>query len=255
MTKINLDGHSIHYESLGDGKEMVLIHGFPLDHSIWLGVAELLRSDFRVIMPDLPGFGASDALVEPGSMEAYCHWLHSFLDALGIDQVYLTGHSMGGYVALHFMKLFPERIKGLALVGSQVFADTAENKQRRSAQVDQLRELGINTLVGMAEKLTFTPEFADDLKKLINQQSVQGAIFALQAMAGRQDQTELINNSRKPILMIHGEMDSLIPFERAEMAKKSAPTTELIMLKNVGHSPMLEVPENLAKMLSRLKEK
>lgn len=143
MMKFKRNNISLAYERIGRGAPLVLIHGFPLDHTIWDEVVPLLKDDFDLILPDLRGMGGSDAVDAPYTMTDLADDIASLLDHLGLDAAFLAGHSMGGYVALAFAAAYPRRVRGLALVSSQAAADPPERKAGRYAQAHQIAENGI----------------------------------------------------------------------------------------------------------------
>src|SRR5690349_24970010 len=122
MEKLNVNGVQLAYERRGKGTPLVLLHGYPLDHHLWDEVAPLLEDTFDVILPDLRGFGESTTVDSPYSMDDYASDIAVLLDQLGIPKVAIVGHSMGGYAALAFARMYPERVRGLGLVSSEVLA-------------------------------------------------------------------------------------------------------------------------------------
>src|SRR5690242_11958198 len=131
MEKINVKDIQLAYERRGKGTPLVLLHGYPLDHHLWDEVAPLLEDTFDVILPDLRGFGESTTVDSPYSMDDYASDIAGLLDQLGISKAAIVGHSMGGYAALAFARMYPERVSGLGLVSSQVLADPPERKDGR----------------------------------------------------------------------------------------------------------------------------
>src|SRR5512141_322859 len=119
MTKANIDGINLAYARRGEGSPLVLIHGYPLDHSIWSEVAPLLEHDFDLIIPDLRGFGQSDVMEADASIMDYASDIAGLLTHLHLHRAYIAGHSMGGYVALAFARMYEDRVGGLGLVSSQ----------------------------------------------------------------------------------------------------------------------------------------
>ena len=107
IKKLTLTGIDLAYDRRGSGTPLVLIHGYPLDHSIWDEVAGLLENDFDLIIPDVRGFGESTAVDEPYTMTNLAGDVAALLDSLEIEKAAFAGHSMGGYVALAFAKAFP----------------------------------------------------------------------------------------------------------------------------------------------------
>ncbi len=123
MEKVNVNGIHLAYDRRGKGTPLVLLHGYPLDHHLWDESLPLLEDTFDVILPDLRGFGESSTVDSSYTMDDYASDIAGLLDQLGIQKTAIAGHSMGGYVALAFARLYPERVSGLGLVSSQVLAD------------------------------------------------------------------------------------------------------------------------------------
>ena len=115
MKTISVNGINLAYTRRGQGIPLVLIHGFPLDHTSWDEVAPILENKFDVILPDLRGFGQSTTIESPYSMADMADDIARLLDDLGIEKAAIAGHSMGGYVALAFLKKYPQRVIGLGL--------------------------------------------------------------------------------------------------------------------------------------------
>ena len=111
MEKTNSTGIEIAYERRGSGVPLVLIHGYPLDHTIWKEVVALLESGFDLILPDLRGFGESGLREAGSSILDFASDIANLLTQLKIKRAILAGHSMGGYVALAFARAYPEPCK------------------------------------------------------------------------------------------------------------------------------------------------
>ena len=131
MEKTKINNIELAYTRQGKGGPLVLLHGYPLDHHLWDEVVPLLEDTFDLIIPDLRGFGESTTVDTPYTMEDFASDLAGLLDQLGIQRAAIAGHSMGGYVALAFARLYPERVSGLGLVSSQVLADPPDRKEGR----------------------------------------------------------------------------------------------------------------------------
>ena len=254
MKKIRVNGIEIAYERQGKGNPLVLIHGYPLDHSIWNETAKALENDFDLLMPDLRGFGESTTVSTPYGVGEIADDLAQLLNHLGIQQVALAGHSMGGYVALAFAQKYPSRVKGLGLVSSQTVADTQERKEGRYKTAADVEEKGVGIVAGaMTDKLSPSQSVRDFVRPLIKEQSKDGVAGALRAMAEREDSTDLIPSLKFPIVLIHGDADELIPVERAREVKAAFPRIHLKELPGAGHMPMMEMPEKTAEALRLLK--
>ena len=250
MAQLSVGEMNIAYERSGTGRPLLLVHGFPLDHAVWQSLAALLESDFDVIMPDLPGFGASS--LSAGGMDGAACQLAALLDGLGIESAYVAGHSMGGYLALSFAHQFPGRVLGLGLIGSQAAADLPERRAGRYATAEQVERLGVQVVLDMAAKLTLQATFTPWIEQIILRQNPAGVASALRGMAQRQDAFTFLPGFDFPLLLVHGLEDGLIAVDRAREVKKQHPQATLVELPGVGHSPMLEAPQETAQALRML---
>ncbi|MFN8381342.1 MAG: alpha/beta hydrolase [Anaerolineales bacterium] len=242
------------YERNGTGTPLVLIHGYPLDLSIWDNVVPLLENDFDVIVPDLRGFGESSTVDTSYSMLDFANDIAGLLDFLGVEKAAFAGHSMGGYVALAFAKEYPERVSGLALVSSQAAADAPERKAGRYKTARDVAEKGVDVVAeAMTSKLSANEKVQEFVNLLIKAQSQPGIIGALKAMAEREDFMTTLPQFTFPILLIHGDADALISIDRAKEIKSVVPSAQLIKLKKAGHMPMMEFPKETSEALKKLK--
>jgi 3-oxoadipate enol-lactonase len=247
------DRKNLRYIRSGKGKPLVLIHGYPLDHTIWNKVVPLLEQKFDLIIPDLQGFGESDiGKIEP-SMIDYARDIERLLNHLKIKKAFLGGHSMGGYVMLAFTKEFPQRVSGLAMISTQSVADSQERKKARRANAEQVEKMGIGVVLdSMVPKLSKDPLVQEYVRQVITRQKPKGIINALIAMANRPDSTELLKSLKIPVVIVHGNGDELIPIDRAREMKTDLPTASYSELVGVGHMPMIENPKAIANVLDQL---
>src|SRR5687767_7101430 len=194
MQRVNVNGIQLAYERRGRGMPLVLVHGFPLDHHLWDEVIPLLEDTFDVILPDLRGFGESTTIDSPYGMDELASDIAGLLDQLGIQKAAIAGHSMGGYVALAFARLYPNRVSGLGLVSSQVLADPPERKEGRYKSAADVSANGIGSVVEtMAPKFTTDERLQAYARTSMERQSPAAYIGALKAMAERSDSTPLLS--------------------------------------------------------------
>jgi 3-oxoadipate enol-lactonase len=253
MEKISINNISLAYTRTGKGTPLVLLHGFPLDHTIWNDVSPLLGEKFDLIIPDLRGSGESTTVEMPYTMDSMAADVAGLLNHLGVEKAAIAGHSMGGYVALTFARLYPERVLGLGLVSTQLAADPADRKEGRYATAAQVAEKGVIVVAeAMTSKLSSDQRVQGIVRNIMEGQSSAGVIGALKAIAERPDSTDLIKTFKFPVVVLHGEADALIPVDRARDVKAALPGAELIELPGIGHMPMLEAPDATAGALSKL---
>lgn len=252
MDTVNVNGIEQAYIRRGKGTPLVLIHGYPLDHHIWDDIAPLLEDTFDLILPDLRGFGGTRQVDTP-TMDDYAADIAGLLDQLGIQKAAIVGHSMGGYVALAFARLFPGRVSGLGLVSSQVLADPADRKEGRYKSAAEVSEKGIQGVVDtMAPKFTSDERLQSLAREIMERQQPAAFMGALKAMAERTDSTPLLASFKFPVVIVHGKADALIPVDRAREVKNALPHAHLVELDGAGHVPMMEAKEETARALRLL---
>jgi len=253
MQKININGIELAYERRGKGTALVLLHGFPLDHHTWDFVAPLLEGTFDLILPDLRGFGQSTTADSQYTMDAIAADILGLLDHLGIQKTAIAGHSMGGYVALAFAKLYTERVSGLGLVSTQVLSDPPDRKEGRYKSAAEVAEKGISRVVeAMTPKFTTDEKLQTSAREIMERQKPAAFIGALKAMAERMDMSALLATIKFPVVVIHGDSDSLISIDRAREVKSAVPQAHFVELKGVGHLPMMEAADETAEALKHL---
>ena len=204
------------YSDRGIGPAVVLLHAFPLSRDLWRDVVTpIADSGWRVITPDLPGFGGSRIPVE--SIAEMAAAVAGLLDELGVHSAVVGGCSMGGYVALSFAEQFPERVAGLMLVDTKASADTEEaraNRHRIAEQVEAARSTVAlartmpEALLGPTTRAA-RPELVEWAQEQIITSSMVGVAAAQRAMADRSEQFDTLSRLRVPVLSIRGAEDGV----------------------------------------------
>src|SRR6476660_1531572 len=143
MAQLNIDGINLAFDDTGSGRPVILLHGYPFNRTLWDSQVVTLKDRFRVITPDLRGFGESEASDEPATMARMAQDVGHLMDALQIPSATVGGLSMGGYVVLSFYKQFPDRVDALILADTRPQADSEEGKQLRIKQRDQILRDGM----------------------------------------------------------------------------------------------------------------
>ncbi|MEA4909562.1 MAG: alpha/beta hydrolase [Chloroflexi bacterium] len=243
----------LYYVESGQGTPVVLLHAFPFDHSTWDPVAGLLQSHYHVIQPDLRGQGKSPLGAEECSIRLMAEDVAQLMDRLQIPRAILAGHSMGGYVALAFARAYPGRLAGLGLVATRAAADAPETRQKRLVQVRNIKRYGVKTLAKtMLPSLSDSPEIQARLKEILLQAPAGGTIAALKAMADRPDSTDFLHEITVPSVVITGENDRLISYERAETMAQLLGRGWMEKVAGAGHMLTLESPAAVAAAIEQL---
>ena len=143
-SKQALRGIEIAYDDVGSGPSVVLLHGYPLNRSLWREQVEELRQNHRIIVPDLRGHGETTVTPGPATMESMALDVASLLETLNISRATIGGLSMGGYVAMAFYRLFPLRVRSLVLADTRAQEDTEEGKKYREQQAQKALKDGMD---------------------------------------------------------------------------------------------------------------
>ena len=226
-------------------EHLLLVHGFPLDGRMWRRQVEGLSSgDLIVLAPHLPGHGASPVGNPETSMDGIARALANRLDEEGVPRVHLGGFSMGGYVALAFTRLFPERVQSLILVDTKATADTDAGRAGRDEMAAKIREGGSRVAVEAMLPKMFTEGVDAAARAEIEQVMLAqppGALVAdLAAMRDRPDSTPGLAAIKAPVLVIVGEEDGITPPSDAQAIVDAVPGAKLVTVPGAAHLAPVE---------------
>jgi pimeloyl-ACP methyl ester carboxylesterase len=248
----DVNGIKLFYEDIGSGdRTLLLVHGFPLGWRLWEGQIDALKDRYRIIAPDLRGYGGSDAPedIDSYSLELYADDLAALLDGLGIAKVVYVGLSMGGYMAFPFLRKYGDKVEALVLADTRAEGDPPEGVEKRSAQQAQIRDEGIEGLVAALPKALLSkttwdqkPDVVERAKALM-QHPDAGWLGSLQAMKTRPDSSDQLTSINVPTLIIVGEEDGITPPEAARKMHEHIGGSRLVVLPGAGHLSNLETPE------------
>lgn len=235
-------------DSGGTGVPLVLVHGFPLDRTIWSGQMTGLAASARVLAPDLPGFGSSPPGGRAPSIDGYADDVRDLLDRLGIDRAVVGGVSMGGYVALAFARRHPERLRGLVLVCTKSGADSPEGRALRDKAADLVRREGTGAIAAqmlpkmLAPGAAHSPALAE-VDRVMRRQSPEAVIGALAALRDRPDATPGLSSISVPTLVVSGVDDAIIPRSEAALLASRIHGSRLFSIAHAGHLAHLDAPD------------
>ena len=254
--KTKILNSEIFFEIAGNGQSIVLLHGFTEDSSIWEYFAKELSKQYNVVTIDLPGHGQSDCLGDIHTMSQMAQVVKEVLDNHEITSAVIVGHSMGGYVALSFAKMFPEMVKGLGLFHSTATADTDAAKKNRDIAIKAIKENHQGFLFNFIPDL-FAPgnreKYSAEIDSLIskaNQMDKRGIIAALAGMKERPDMLEFIGETTYPVMFIAGKEDTRIPLEGVAGQIALPSESYSLVLGNVGHMGYIEAKEETLSFVS-----
>ncbi|GAC1325131.1 MAG: alpha/beta hydrolase [Mycobacteriales bacterium] len=238
------------FRESGAGRPLVLLHAFPLSSAMWLAQREGLADVCRVITPDQRGFGGTPLGHDEPSLDEAADDIAAMLDRLGLDRVVLGGLSMGGYVALAFLRRYPERVAALVLADTKATADppaAAETRERIALAVlageeGVLVEEVLPRLVGQTTR-DRRALVLGRVKALVQGAPAYAVAWAERAMAARPDSTPDLARIGVPTLVVVGEQDELSTPAEAQAMAAAIPGARLVQLAGAGHLSAVEVPE------------
>ena len=251
---VEWNGQSILVREFGQGPNVILVHGYPLDGAMWSGVARVLSTRFRIFKLDLPGHG-ENASKPGGSVDSYADYLESVLAKLQ-GPAGIAALSMGGYVALALMKRSPSNVAALALVDTRAGADDEAGKAGRNAAIEAVRAGGAAAIVdGMVEKLLSPAGRANEglverLRRIILRQKPEALESDLAAMRDRPDSVDLLPGISVPTLVITGEADVITPPSEGESMASAIPGARYLQIPGAGHLTPMERPGAVAASLA-----
>jgi pimeloyl-ACP methyl ester carboxylesterase len=247
------------HDDVGEGPSVVLIHGHPFNRSMWAPQLAALRGSFRVIAPDLRGYGDSPVTSGTVPMARLAADVSRLLDRKNIPTAALAGLSMGGLVVMELAAAQPERWWAYAFIATTAQRVTADERATRQASARIMEEQGMPPVaVQMASRL-FGPAPDAELKRSIMAMMLatrpQGAAAAVRGRAERPDYQPVLKSLTAPALVCTGDRDSYSTAEVTAELVSCLHDPEVVLMDGVGHLPNLERPgdfnEHLRDFLTR----
>jgi len=244
----------------GDGPALLLLHGFPLDRTIWKHQVATL-SGWRRIAPDLRGHGSSEAPAKGYSMKAYADDLVRLLDKLRVGKAVVAGLSLGGYVAFELLRHHKDRVSGLILCDTRAEADSPDGKRGRDENialaqtrgVEALAERMLPMLLGRTTQQT-QPQLVGEVRDMIIRTPPAGIIGALTAMRDRPDSSGLLASIDVPTLVVVGQEDEITPVAVARKMTDAIPGAVLTTIAGAGHVVPVEAPTAVSRVMAEFLE-
>ncbi len=257
MNKISMDRTTLAYDDNGSGQPLLLIHGFPLNRTMWRPqVAALTKAGYRVITPDLRGFGESRMTAAAVNMSSYADDIIALMDQLDLPQAVVGGMSMGGYVLLNLLERYPERVSAAIFIVTRAGADDEAGKAKRTALAAATDAEGMKPLLEVFRNILFAPdtlaahpELVTEVSGWISATDPRGAAAGLIAMRERKDYLPGLGAIRQPALVIGAEQDQTIPSEQSRLLAAGIADARLSVLPGGGHLVNLEQPDEFNAVL------
>jgi pimeloyl-ACP methyl ester carboxylesterase len=245
-----VNGIELGYDDSGGGPPVVLIHGFPLCRRMWRPqTAALTAAGYRVIAPDLRGFGESGAGTVPLEIGQMADDVVALLDRLEIERAVVGGMSMGGYVLLNLLQRHRSRLAAALLLVTRAAADDEAGRAKRTALAAEVAAGRPEVVTGAFASVLFAPatpqqrpELVAEVKGWMAATAPTGLAGGLLAMRDRRDYVDLLPAFDLPALVVGAESDLAVPPEHAHVLAQGLPQARLCLLPGAGHMANLEQP-------------
>jgi len=251
--EIIVNGVKTNYLSYGEGKPLLILHGWGSCSDRWIKEAEIIsatlrpgsgQEGFKVIVPDLPGFGASDKLSGPWRTNDYIKWFEEFIKQLGIENFYLLGYSFGGALAVKMAVKYPQRVEKLFLVSAAIIRE-------KTAKKDVAKK--VSKVVKIFKFVPFYKFFRKAVYKFIIRKSdyvyTEGVMKETYLNVISDDVSFNLPFIKVPTVIIWGDKDQSTPVEDAYTAKKKIKNSKLVIIPGADHLMHKQLPELLAEKI------
>ncbi len=249
-------GVNIVYDDLGTGEPILLIHGQPFNRSMWNDQKTVLIKNYRLIVPDLRGYGESG--ISPGMVlldEMALDLIH-LLDQLSIKKAVIVGLSMGGQIALEMYRWQPGLFRGIILADTDARAEDEQGYQNRLTLSARILNEGMEKFTNeriryfmCADTFKNKPEVAERVARMMKTTSPAGSAAAQRGRAERLDYTPLLHKIDFPALIVVGDQDEFTPLESANYMHERIKNSTLAVVANSGHIANMEQPEEFNRVM------
>ncbi len=253
MPTFERDGVTLDYVDVGEGPALVLLHAYPLSSRLFEAQWRALSARYRVVVPDLRGFGKSLSSEHTLTMEAMALDTIALMRKLSLPEAVFAGVSMGGYVLFELLARQPDLVRGLALIDTQA---TADDEAGKKARADTVALIARDGLAGLADYMlprllgvVATEAQTALVRSWIVGNSPQGAMAAMRGMIARADHHATLSRFERPALVVVGEHDQVTPPERAQRMANALPRGRLEVLRGCGHLPPVQASDVLNGLL------
>jgi pimeloyl-ACP methyl ester carboxylesterase len=236
------------YKIGGRRENFLILHGWNGSSDSWRKIIEILGIKYKVICPDLPGFGKTEIPKIPWSLNDFVEWLKEFTEKLNLKEFFLLGHSFGGRVAIKFSISYPEKIKKLILVSS---AGIRQEWGLKEKIIFQISKIG-NAIFSKNPFFRFKDRarnFFYRITRIKDYSKAKGVMKETMKKILEEDLLLELSKIQNETLIVWGEKDKIIPLKYALLFKEKIKNSKLEILPKIGHSPHLEDPEKLAEVL------
>jgi len=239
----------MNYDLVGEGECVVLIHGFSDNMNMWFGQVGEFSKKYKVLTYDVRGFGKTERVDAPYSMELFADDLRELLRSLDIEKACIVGYSMGGRIALEFALKYPAMTTGIVFANSGIGpAPKPDMVERRKMMVGVLEQGDINMIAEIMATASFSPGFQErnphafaKYEEIKLQNDPADYLKVMQVLVDAIDNPPDLARLTCPALIIAGNQDGLMEPEAVDHMKRALPDAEVVVLLT-GHAAAIEMP-------------
>ncbi len=245
--KALIKGVETNYKIIGQGRAVLILHGWGSSPDSWNTVQEILSGQgLRVISPDFPGFGKSETPESAWNLDDYLAWTVEFIDFLKLDKLIIIGHSFGGRVAIKLSAKYPEKVEKLILCGAAGIKPKLTVKQKLVLGTAKAGNFFFSNrlLKNAARKIFYTfLSHKDYVKANPIMKEIMKKVLA-------EDLFPILSQINAETLLIWGEKDKMVPLKYGRIMEREIKDAKLKIISGAGHSVYKEVPEKTASIIS-----
>ena len=246
---VQVGNTSVAYKDAGEGRPLLILHGWGSSSNSWTKVQGMIAAKgYRVIVPDLSGFGKTPAPSSAWGVEEYADFVGGFAQKLGVETFVLLGHSFGGQIAVQFAATHPEKLEKLVLVASAAVRRTPGLFQKLVAAAAQAMSF-VLYLVPFAD---LRHNIRSALYMMLRRRDyvrTQGVMRDVFKKVITQDLTAKFSKISMPTLILWGDKDELTPVQDAYLMNELIPNAKLEVIKGGKHALNFQMPEKLAQSI------
>lgn len=248
--------NEVSYSILGNGNPLYLLHGFCANGSIWDKTIPVLKKDFQLIIPDLPGYGDSELPNENLSITLFADAIEAIIEQEKHNSITIAGHSMGGYILCELLARKNKAVQKGIMINSHPYADDAEKIKNRTKSNTFIKKNGENLYVKELYKNLFAPKniikesemnvlFEGIFSRLKDKTIIQSNL----AMINRNAQDETLGKTSVPIQFIIGKNDQVIDFNTSLKQCVLPKISDVQIFQKTGHLAMIEETKKLVQVI------
>lgn len=237
--EIRIDGLNVNYLATGEGQPFLILHGWGSNSLKWQKVADILsRKGFKVIVPDLPGFGKDNELNSAWGLDDYVVFVEKFVSEIGIEKFILAGHSFGGGIGVKYAIRNPGKVEKLFLLAAACI--------RR----DDFKKRSFRIFSKIFKVFSFIPGLRKAFYRFIVRRSdyqyAGGALKGTYLKIVKEDLSDLLGKVKNETVLIWGDKDEAVPLSEGKEINEKMPGSKLVVIKGADHNFHQKMPDILA---------